>query len=94
MKPRVIKRERTILESPDGWLCKHSGRKYRTALRAWQAICRADARDTYPGLSVVTTVNWEPTTTAGGAEIAQGLREHRCPDSDPPAQLTIRRKVK
>jgi hypothetical protein len=63
---RTIKQDITILETPTGWLNKHTGRTHTTAAHALRAVRRNDrALASQPGTVVVTALTWEPTTRAG-----------------------------
>lgn len=68
MKARIIRREQTIRELPDGrWLNKHTGRYYKTFTGA-QAATRREAKATVRNLPngiLVQAITWEPTTRTG-----------------------------
>lgn len=69
MKPniKVSVNSVTIRETGLGWLNKHTGRYYKTAIGAQRAIKRDAARRVTADGALVTMVNWETTSVIGTA---------------------------
>lgn len=66
-KPRIVSRQITIRELQFCWMNLQSGRTYKTAIGAWNAI-RRDAKK-FDNCVVVTQVDWETKTRTGAAVV-------------------------